>query len=266
METFGKILSFVLLFCALTNVGKAQDASKDSTGNDGDHFSLEGVLAMLKKANSPEEFEKLINEPENNITNMDLNDDKDVDYIRVTEKKDGDARIFILQAVIGDDDYTDVAIVALEKTGAETAELQVTGDEDIFGEEITLEPQEETAEDKGKRGPNDFFEVRLRVVNVWTWALVRTVFAPGYAIWVSPYSWRKYPRWWTARRPLAWNVYYGKRMIYNPFRYRAPVLRVHKARGFYKPHRRSSVVVKNRRTVIINKRGGHRLGGRRRRR
>ena len=41
----------------------AQDdvAAADSTGLPGDNFSLEGAIDLFKKAESPEDFEKLLN-------------------------------------------------------------------------------------------------------------------------------------------------------------------------------------------------------------
>ena len=60
-----------LLLCLITgivlNVGIAHAQNSDSTGLPGDHFSLQGALEMFKKANSIEEFEKLINTESNNV-------------------------------------------------------------------------------------------------------------------------------------------------------------------------------------------------------
>ena len=47
--------------------------------NTGDNFSLEGALALLKKATSIEDFETLLNTEGNNVNNLDLNNDGQTD-------------------------------------------------------------------------------------------------------------------------------------------------------------------------------------------
>jgi hypothetical protein len=60
-----KAIQFVLgcvMVCAIMNSSFATTSvPRDSTGVPGDNFSLEGALEMFRKAESPEEFEKMIN-------------------------------------------------------------------------------------------------------------------------------------------------------------------------------------------------------------
>lgn len=116
---------------------------RDSTGLPGDHFSLQGALALFKKASSPEEFERLLNTQENNVNNLDLNTDGNIDYIRVINKKQQQVQLFILQALVSNQESQDVAVIELEKTGEGTAIIQIVGDEDIYGESTIAEPAEE---------------------------------------------------------------------------------------------------------------------------
>ena len=74
--------------------------SDEPTGLPGDQFSLEGALEMFKKASSPEDFEKMLNQDDNHVNNLDLNDDGEVDYIRVIDNMDGDAHALVLQVVV----------------------------------------------------------------------------------------------------------------------------------------------------------------------
>ena len=78
------LLSIPLLSLSLS----AQNAGPqtDSTGYPGDGFSLEAAVELFKKAQSPEEFEKLLNTEENTVNNLDLNQDGEIDYIRVIDK------------------------------------------------------------------------------------------------------------------------------------------------------------------------------------
>ena len=51
----------------------------------GDNFSLEGALELFKQAESPEHFEELLNKEDHQVNNLDLNEDGDIDYIRVID-------------------------------------------------------------------------------------------------------------------------------------------------------------------------------------
>jgi len=140
-----KILSTSLVcFTLASSTGFAQVTGQpDSTGLPGDNFSLEGALEMFKKATSPEDFEKQINTENNKVNNLDLNEDGNIDYIRVINKKDKDVQVFILQAVVSETENQDIAVIELEKTGNETAVIQIVGDEDIYGEEMIVEPSDD---------------------------------------------------------------------------------------------------------------------------
>ena len=114
-KTLFLILALILFF-SIPKL-KAQDAEEDSTGLPGDNFSLQGALEMFKKASSPEEFEKLINTKDNNVNNLDLNEDGDIDYIRVVGKMEKDVHAFVLQVPVSETENQDIAVIELEKTG-----------------------------------------------------------------------------------------------------------------------------------------------------
>src|SRR3989304_10443472 len=137
-----KSLFFIPLFVLLTAAIqlKAQDSEEDSTGLPGDNFSLQGALELFKKANSPEEFEKLINTKDNNVNNLDLNEDGETDYIRVIGKMEKDVHAFVLQVAVSETENQDIAVIELEKTGDASAMLQIIGDDDIYGEQTIVEP------------------------------------------------------------------------------------------------------------------------------
>ncbi|MER3523460.1 MAG: hypothetical protein C4326_05170 [Ignavibacteria bacterium] len=170
----------------------------------GDHFSLEGALEMFQKATSPEEFEKLINSPDNHVNNLDLDGNGEVDYVRVVGTMDKDAHAFVLQVAVSETENQDIAVIEIEKTGSEWAVIQIVGDEDTYGEQKIVEPkgegQEESEGDEGG-GPSagDWREAYrtppIVVVNVWGWPCARYVYAPTYRVWVSPWRWRVYPAW-----------------------------------------------------------------------
>ncbi|HNR16687.1 MAG TPA: hypothetical protein PKG90_08495, partial [Chitinophagaceae bacterium] len=140
MKSYLKILPFVLVMALSSSKIKAQDNPADSTGVPGDNFDLQGALQMFQKATSPEDFEKLINSQDNNVNNLDLNGDGETDYIKVIDKMDGDVHAFVLQVPVSEKENQDIAVIELEKTGDTTAILQIIGDEDIYGEQVIVEP------------------------------------------------------------------------------------------------------------------------------
>ena len=232
---------------------QAQDPSVDSTGLLGDDFSLEGALAMFKESSDAEEFEMKINDADNHVNNLDLNEDGDVDYVRVVNYAEDDLHVFVLQAMISEDEIQDVAAIEIEKTGAENAVLQIIGDEALYGENAIIEPYDEGTSG-GSGGPDDDVMHARIVVNVWFWPFVRTIYTPGYVVYRSPWRWGYYPRWWNPWRPRSWRSYYGGGVHFRVSFRPAPVHRVVRAHRVYTPVRRSSPVVVTRSRTRVSTR------------
>src|SRR5258705_1849693 len=168
MRSANYFLCFI--FCSFFTIMTQAQSGTDSTGLPGDNFSLQGALQMFQKSSSIEEFEKLINAEDNHVNNLDLNEDGDIDYVRVIDKMDKDVHAFILQVAVSENENQDIAVIELEKTGAENAVIQIAGDEDIYGEQVIVEPDggdENNDEKKNNgRGPGveNTFEHNLPVV------------------------------------------------------------------------------------------------------
>lgn len=256
---FIALISLIILGCApIPSV--AQDIQSDSTGLDGDQFSLEGALDLFKQSGSLEAFEKKLNETDNSVNNLDLNEDGEVDYIRVIDHMDGNVHVIVLQVPVSEKENQDVAVLELEKTGEETAVLQIVGDEDLYGMERIAEPTEaaQAKPVQGRNGPNISAMPLRFVVNVWLWPSVRFMYAPGYRVYVSPWRWRVYPGWYRPFRPRPWHVFH---VGVRPYRAHYTVVttrRVVRARPIYAPHRAHAKVVHTRTTTrVTGPRGGH---------
>ena len=204
-----------LLLTLLIPFTLSANIQTDSTGLDGDHFSLEGALELFKKSNSLEEFEKLLNSEDNHVNNLDLNEDGTIDYIRVEDHQDKDVHAIILQVPVNEKESQDIAVLEIEKTGSENAILQIIGDEAIYGESQIVEPFETEAKSTGK-GPSVDLEITRVVLNVWFWPSVRFIYRPGYRVWVSPWRWNYYPNYWKPWRPRTWRACYNYRVAYRP--------------------------------------------------
>lgn len=251
-----------VLICLSMSVlsADAQDNLLDSTGLPGDNFSLQGALEMFKKAGSPEEFEKLLNTEDNKVNNLDLNGDGNIDYIKVVNKKENNVQVFVLQDQVSDKESQDIAVIELQKNSDDNAVVQIVGDEDIYGEETIVEPDDESnaynmMESSFASGPNmesDAYDAsRGIVVNVWFWPCVRYVYAPSYVVWVSPWSWYHHPMWWRPWRPLPWYAYRPMRVRYYPHYTFVQTRRVVYANRIYRPMRVTSVTVRTRNRVAV---------------
>jgi len=241
-----------------------RDQQPDTTGLPGDNFSLQGALALFKKANSPEEFERLLNTEDNKVNNLDLNADGQIDYVRVINKKQNQVQVFIIQALVSNTESQDIAVIELERTGEDNAVIQIAGDEDIYGETTLAEPVDSLSYSEGNgfdyspeprmHGPSAdaSFSPAGIVVNVWGWPCVRRVYAPAYVVWTSPWSWINPPVWWRPWRPMPVYAYRPVCHHYYGYGYAyAPVHRIPPARRMYYPVRTYSGSVYNRNRVIV---------------
>ncbi len=224
-----------LLMSGVASVyGQAMDAEVP-----GDNFSLEGALELFKKSSSPEDFERLLNSPDSKVNNLDLNGDGYVDYIRVLNRTEGNVHLFILQAVISEDEAQDIAVIELEKKADGKAVLQIIGDEDIYGVTTIIEPTQEVRTYAGSN-------VTPVVVNVWSWPAVRYVYSPFYTVWVSPWGWYSRPVWYSTWRPITYVHYHSVWYPYRSYYTVCHTRRIVHAHHIYHPHRTTSVIVHNR--------------------
>ena len=95
------------LFLILSLILPLSLVSQEETGLPGDHFSLYGALEMFKESKDIEAFEQALNEENNFVNNLDLNEDGDIDYIRVEDHMEKGVHALVLQAVIGKKDMQD---------------------------------------------------------------------------------------------------------------------------------------------------------------
>lgn len=207
---------------------------KDSLGMIGDNLDLYAVLDAFKHAESIEEFERAINDPDQQINNLDLNEDDEVDYIQVHDEGEGDAHAIVLRIDMGSEEgeTQDVAVVELEKTSNDEAVVQIVGDEDIYGEDYIIEPKGN--DEITKR----MFIPQLIIINVWGWPSVRFVFGPRYKRWRSPYRWGRYPKWWRPWRPIRRGVYRGLHARHRAHFHVVKVRRCNRAHAHFVKHRR----------------------------
>lgn len=217
-----KKLSSLLIIFAVGTSSFAQEA--DSTGLEGDNLDLNGVLELFQESESVEDFEKKLNTESNGVNNLDLNNDGDVDYVKVVDHSDSTSHALALQVDVDENESQDVAVIEMDQSDDETVNLQVIGDDELYGEDYIVEPADE----------ND----ANVVVNVWAWKPIRFMYGPRYVRWVSPYRWGYHPNWWKPWRRVHWRVYHPRVIRYHrPVYRRVAVRRCHIAHHHYHVHK-----------------------------
>ena len=242
------ILTLLFIVFGMTSIWSQEEKCPEYTG---DNFSLEGALAMFKKANSLKNFERIINDKKNNVNNLDLNDDGDIDFVNVEDIKNGNTHVIVLSTFLNETEKQDIATIAIEKTGEAEAVIQIEGDNDLYAENTIIEPTEEKKILKDSNGgPNTpVIEVQTLFVNVWLWPCVHYIYAPKYVVWVSPYRWNYRPNWWRPWHPFVYNIFYVRCSPHRLLYHSVGTRRIFSAKTVYTPVRHSSSL------VIHNKRG-----------
>ena len=150
-----------------------------------ENLDLEAIASIFGESKNLEDFEYKLNDPELRISNLDLNGDGYVDYLRVVEDSENNTVLITIQAVLGNDIFQDVATIDVEKDNNGKTYVQVVGDVYMYGPDYIIEP-----------------------VYVYSPPVVIYFWGPNYRRWYSPYHWHYYPTHYHAWHPYSWNVYH----------------------------------------------------------
>lgn len=149
-------------------------------------LDLKTVATLFGQAKDLEQFEQMLNNPDSAFSNLDLNGDGNVDYLRVIETADQNRHLIVIQAVLAKDIYQDVASIFVEKDPeSESVTVQVIGDEYIYGADYIIEP----------------VYIYRPVIYDWFWG-------PSWVCWHSPFYWDYWPTWWHPYHCIAHHLYW----------------------------------------------------------
>ena len=98
-----------------------------------DGLDLQAVGGLVKRARSAEDFETLLNSEAEGINNLDLNEDGETDYIKVTEYGDDVVQGFSLSTELAQGQEQEIATIEIEKQSDTEAEVEVHGNQQIYG-------------------------------------------------------------------------------------------------------------------------------------
>lgn len=166
---------------ALLSIGGmfAQDVTTVRAKSDiSDNLDLKAVASIFGDSRDLEDFERRLNDPDIQISNLDLNGDNRVDYLRVIEVAEGNTHVIILQSVLGVDTFQDVATIEIERDRNNNVQVQVVGDVYIYGTNYIYEP-----------------------VYVTRPLLFDVFWVSSYRPYYSPWYWGYYPRYYSYWAP-----------------------------------------------------------------
>ena len=144
-----------------------------------DNLDLKAVASIFGDASNLEDFERRLNDPKTQISNLDLNNDNQVDYLRVVESVEGRAHIIVIQAVLDKDVFQDVATVEIEKDSNNKVQIQVVGDVYMYGANYIYEP-----------------------IYVHTPVIYTTFWINSYRPYYSSWYWNYYPSYYHCWNPF----------------------------------------------------------------
>ena len=213
------ITSILAAMVAVGTALMAQDYPDEYLGLPGDNFNLYAVMNLFQQSETIEGFERSLNDENTRINNLDLNNDNLIDYVKAIDYVDGNVHTIVLQAQLDRNDNQDVAVFTVQKLRDGSVQIQLIGDEALYGRNYIVEPIYAETPNPGYTGRSNRQNVnvvRTTYVEVATWPLVRYIYLPDYSIWRSSWYWGYYPSYWNPWRPYYWHYYYGYHYNWYP--------------------------------------------------
>ncbi len=261
------VLLFIAFFSAFSGNAQTDDAT-EKLNLPGDNLNLAAVLDVFQRSPTLEDFEAVLNADTSKINNLDLNNDNQIDYIKVLDKQEGTLHSIILQVDINETESQDVAVIFVEKKG-EDVQIQLVGDEELYGKDYILEP---AADQRSRSTDNPGYTGEGTTINTTnnyyyntenygyasrpdycpppsSWVIIGFIYGPVYVQWNSPWHWGYYPGYWRPWRPYYWDDYYGHWYYHHHWHgwwyWRAPHHHFDRYYAGYRTNRRHSGVVMN---------------------
>ena len=141
---------------------RAQDYPREYLGLPGDNLNLYAVMDLFRNSETLEGFERSLNDPDLRINNLDLNGDYLVDYITISDFVNKKVHTIVLRAILGRNDYQDVAVITVQKLKKRKVFIQLIGDEALYGPNYIIEPL------LAKRPKQRFYGEELYADNYYT--------------------------------------------------------------------------------------------------
>jgi len=216
------ITSILAVLVAAGTIVHAQDWPEEYLGLPGDNMNLYAVMNLFQESKTLEEFERNLNASDSRVNNLDLNGDNFIDYITVTDYVEGKIHTVVLRAVLGRNDFQDVAVFIVERKNKNKVRIQLIGDEMLYGRNYVIEPKVNRP-NPGYQGDPLYYDDVIYVGNVYyydlSWPVIDWMFMPSYVAWHSGWYWGYWPAYWQPWSPWYWHHYYGYHYNWYPHYY-----------------------------------------------
>jgi hypothetical protein len=195
-----KFISLLVVVMLTTTQCMAQRTiTVNAENNDiSNNLDLRAVATAFGESKDLQDFEQRLNNYDSQISNLDLNNDGEVDYLRVIERFENNVHVVVIQDVLDQNVYQDVATIIVGRNNNNRSYVQIIGDPYLFGDNYIIDP-----------------------VFGYTPSIFSYFWSSVYQPWYSPYYWGYYPTYYRARRPFGVNVYLSNvnRFINTNYRY-----------------------------------------------
>jgi hypothetical protein len=221
MKTIHTIFTLIV-FAAATTVVTARDYPEEYLGLPGDNLNLYAVMNLFQESETLEKFEQSLNSEEQMINNLDLNGDNLIDYITVSDYVDGNVHNIVLRAALNPKEQQDIAVFVVEQLANGAVQIQLIGDEALYGPNYIVEPIYAETPNPGYTGNSyrsNVHVVTATYYDIAAWPLIRFIFHPGYIAWRSAWYWGYYPTYWRPWRAHYWHYYYGYHYHWHNYYY-----------------------------------------------
>gem|GEM_PF-157474 len=221
------ITSIIALLTAVWSIAGAQEWPDEYLGLPGDNLNLYAVMKLFQESETLEGFERSLNDENSRINNLDLNGDNLVDYIMVFDYSEGNTHNIVLRVALNKHENQDVAVFIVERFNNGSVQIQLIGDEALYGKNYIVEP---IYAENGNETPNPGYignynnnrrvtVVRTTTYEVAAWPVVRYIYLPSYVVWRSSWYWGYQPVYWNPWSPYYWHYYYGYHSRWYPHYY-----------------------------------------------
>ena len=173
-----KTFSALVLLIAFSFGVKAQNYENEKLYLPGDNLNLYAVMDLFQESETIEGFERELNAADSKINNLDLNGDNLIDYIKVIDYVDGTTHSIVLQVAINERENQDVAVFTVYRDKYDQVQIQLVGDEYLYGKDYIIEPYYAETPNPGYTGNTGAVRStpvveKTTYVYVFTWPVVR---------------------------------------------------------------------------------------------
>ncbi|HKJ42217.1 MAG TPA: hypothetical protein VKA27_08980 [Sunxiuqinia sp.] len=218
------IISVFALLISAVGTASAQSHPDGYLGLPGDNLDLYATMKLFQESETLEGFERSLNDVNLHINNLDLNGDNLVDYLMVDDYVDGNVHNIVLRDALNKHETQDVAVFIVQQFNDGSAQIQLIGDEALYGPNYIVEPIYADSQETPNPGyiGNTGRPVVVTVTRyeVATWPVIRFIYRPSYVRWQSSWTWGYYPSYWNPWRPLYWHTYYGYQTHFHNYYYK----------------------------------------------